>query len=287
MSNEKKIWLIEQYAQKAWTVSLVLSQEAARAGEYGKGYAVVAHEARMLADKMHSYASELRFENANDDMFKNIVNCATMFKFLSVNAAIEILHMVDISMDFNIPKSMSVFAEELRRIAISLGELADENLRKKPLTIPELASHTDTAGTGRFFLYSICGHPLIENADKIIEVVLYPRKAIAEDKTFSIRGEQLPILDCRKLLDIIVSDADEQTVIVINPEGKKSGKNKGLHAVPIDDLDVNAIFYSRLGLPVLPSKKHAFAEYARECWDVVGGDQVVFVDWRKLIEANR
>jgi hypothetical protein len=284
MDNEKKIWLIEQYAQKAWTVSLALLQEAARAGGHGKGYAVVAHEARILADKMYSYVAELRFENNNEDMFKSVIDCATMFKFVSVNAALEILHMVDISMDFNIPKSMSVFAEELRRIAIALTELADRNLRKKPLTILELSSPLDVAGMDSFFLYSICGHPLIENPKRIMEVVLYPRKSITDGKTFTtIRGEDIPILDCHQLLELQYTGTDEQTIIIVNPEGNKS---ENMYAVPIDDLDVNAIFYSRLGRSVSPNKGHAFSNCSRECWDVVGGDQVVFVDWQALVKLH-
>jgi hypothetical protein len=121
MENEKKVWLIEQYAQKAWTVSLTLSQEAARAGAHGKGYAVVAHEARILADKLYEYVENIRFGGGDEAMFKGIKDFAVMFKLLSVNALIEILHKVDVSMEFNIPKSMAVFAEELRRIAKNCG----------------------------------------------------------------------------------------------------------------------------------------------------------------------
>ena len=281
MKNEKRIWLLEQYAQKAWTVSLALSQEAARAGGHGRGYAVVAHEARVLADKMYSYVAQLRFENSDDALFKGIADCATMFKFVSVNASLEILHMVDVSMDFNIPKSMAVFAEELRRIAGSLNELADPSLRKKPLIIPEVSTPSEVAGTNRYFLYSIGGHPLIENTKRILEVILCPRKTI-EEKTFTVRGDEIPILNCHRLLNLDIADSGEQTVIIVNPEGKKPGQTDGLYAVPIDDLDINAIFFTKVGRSVTPEKKHAFADYARECWDVVGGDQVVFVDWKKL-----
>ena len=279
MNKEKKIWLIEQYAQQAWCVSMVLAQEAARAGSHGKGYAVVAHEARSLANKMYSYVAELRFENPSEDVFKKIAGSATMFRFVAINASLEICHMKDVSMDFNIPKSMSVFAEELRKIAISLNELAEENQRTKPMIIPELASPSKAADTDVYFLYSIGGYPLIENPGKIIEVVLYPRKTIAHEKMFSIRGMDIPIIDCQKLMNLRSKvEPDEQTIIIVSPEGKKSGKANELYAVPIDDLDINAVFYSRMGRSAPPNKKHAFAEYAREAWDVVGDDQVMFVD---------
>ncbi len=51
MINDQKIWLLERYAHKAWTVSLVMAQEAARAGDAGRGFAVVADEVRKLAEK--------------------------------------------------------------------------------------------------------------------------------------------------------------------------------------------------------------------------------------------
>ena len=286
MSKEKKIWLIEQYAQQAWSVSMVLAQEAARAGDHGKGYAVVAHEARSLANKMYSYVAELRFENPGEDMFKKIADSATMFRFLAVNAALEILNTKDVSMDFNIPKSMSVFAEELRRIATSLNELADVSLRTKPMIIPELASPSEAAGMDAYFLYSIEGYPLIENPSRIKEVVLYPHNTVTHKKMFSIRGRDIPIIDCRKLMNLRSTvEPDGQTIIIVYPEGKKSGKTNELYAVPIDDLDINAVFYSRMGRSALPNKKHAFAEYARETWDVVGDDQVMFVDWQKLVKS--
>jgi len=278
VENENKIWLIEQYAQKAWTVSLALSQEAARAGRHGKGYAVVAHEARILTDKLYEYVEKIRFGSNDETTFKGIIDFAMMFKYLSVNAAIEILHMVDVSMDFNIPKSMSVFAEELRRLAIKLNELTNENSRKKPLAMPEPASLSEAAGTDSFFLYSICGHPLIENPKKILEIHMVFRRPINEGAmTINLRGEAIPILNCHQLLGLPQEDSDMQTFIIIAPEGKEK-----IYAVPIDDLDVNAIFYSRVGRAVSPKENHAFANYARKCWDVIGGGQVVFVDWQGL-----
>jgi chemotaxis signal transduction protein len=282
MENEKKIWLIEQYAQKAWTLSLVLSQEAARAGSHGKGYAIVAHEARLLADKLHEYAAKVHFDKDGEHMFKGLVDFATMFKFLSVNAALEIMHMADVNMEFNIPKSMSVFAEELRRIAITFNELANPELRAKPLTIPEIAAPSETAGWNSYFIYSIAAQPLIENPMRILEITLAPRHAIAGKEIFTLRGVEIPVIDCCKILNLPQPETEWQTVLIINNDGKLSGCNDNVYAIAIDDLDVNAIFYSRPGRPVEAKKTHAFNQYARECWDVAGDEQVVFADWRKL-----
>lgn len=75
--------------------------------------------------------------------------------------------------------------------------------------------------------------------------------------------------------------------MLINPEGISYGKEDGLYAVPIDDIDVNAIFYSRSGKAIPLKNKHVFTGYSRECWDVVGGDQAVFVDWKRFIEIQQ
>jgi DNA-binding CsgD family transcriptional regulator len=72
---------------------------------------------------------------------------------------------------------------------------------------------------------------------------------------------------------------------MISPEEKNYESGEGIYAVPIDDLDINAIFYSRIGNAVPPKKGHAFFDFARECWDVLGGNQVIFADWKRLIKA--
>jgi len=286
VKSEKKIWLIEQFAHKIWTVSLSLAQEATRAGQHGKGYAVVAHEARILADKLFEYTAEVKFEGADDAMLKGIVDFVVELKFLSVNAAIEIQRVADISMDFNIPKSMAVFAEELRRIASGLNELIGKSVWQKSFTMPELASPSGSDARDCFFFYSISSYPLIENM-KNIEELCYPRKADIEENTLFLRGLKIPIINCFRYFNLPCTsfDADRQTVVIISPEGKIYGGVNEIYAVPIDDLDINAIFYSRIGCAVPPKKGQVFSDFARECWDVSGGDQVIFADWKKLIKA--
>ena len=281
MNNEKKLWLCEQYAQKAWTLSLVLAQEAARAGGHGKGYAVIASEARILADKLFEYTASVRFDRNGAD-FKGIADFAVMLKFLSTNTAFEIMRVAEVNMEFNIPKSMSVFAEEMRRLAGAINELAEKSVWDKPFTIPEMANPSGSNAIGRFFKYSICGHALIENVNLIREVC-YPLRACKEDKTFSLRGQHMPLINFYQRFELPYSgyDAERQTVMIICPDGNPYSD---VYAVPIDDLDIAAIFNSRNGTAVQPQQNHIFAEYARECWDAVGGDQLIFIDWKKFID---
>jgi len=286
MKSEKKIWSIEQFAHKAWTVSLCLAQEAARAGQYGKGYALVAQEARMLADKLFEYTAEIKFEGADDAMLKGIVDFVVELKFLSVNAAIEIQRVADISMDFNIPKSMAILTEELRRIASGLNELIGKSVWQKPFTMPELASLSGSEVRDCFFIYSISNYPLIENMKNVIEVCNL-RKVDIDGNILFLREHKIPIINCFRHFNLPCKNfnPDKQTVVMISPEEKNYETGEGIYAVPIDDLDINAIFYSRIGNAVLPKKGHAFFDFARECWDVLGGNQVIFADWKKLIKA--
>ena len=274
----KKLWLCEQYAQKAWTLSLVLAQEAARAGAHGKGFAVVASEARMLADKLFEYAASVRFDRNGTD-FKGIADFAVMLKFLSTNAMFEIMRVAETNMEFNIPKSMAVFADEMRNLAHNINELAEKTAWDKPFTIPEMANPSRSTAIGHFFKYSINGYSLIENANLIREVCLTQRADI-EGESFSIRGQKMPVINFYKRLELPY-DAERQTVMIVCLNGNPWGN---VFAVPIDDLDISAIFTSRNGIAVQPQKDHKFAGFSRECWDAVGNDQFIFIDWKKFIE---
>jgi len=82
-----------------------------------------------------------------------------------------------------------------------------------------------------------------------------------------------------------------QTVMIINPDYEKyqhpvAGLWDVPYAVPIDDLDVNTIFHSRIACSVPPKTGGVFAGLARECWDVSGGDQLIFLDWQKLLHQT-
>ena len=285
MTSEKKIWLCEQYAQKAWTLSLGFAQEAGRSGHFGRGYAVVAEEARTLANRLFDYTAKAKFENAGADDFKGVADFALMTGFLAVNTMIEMLRVNPVISDMSINKSIAVLAEDLRRLAYEISALADTRVWEKPFVLPEITAPLKSTGsTDFFFRFSIGGIPLVENAANIMEVLYGIRKADAQGDTLSPRGKKMPNLNLYKRFNLPYEGLDMQTVMVIRPEGTSYlGDIDGICAVPIDDLDISTIFQSKIGYAAPPKPDNVFAPFARECWDVTGGDQLMFIDWQRLI----
>ena len=287
MTIEKKIWLCEQCAQKVWTLSSGLAQEAGRSGHFGRGFAVVAQEVRNLANKLFDYAAIVRFDGASDKLPGYIQDAALQMRFLSANAQLEILRVNPIVHDMTVNKSMAVLADDLHNLSMEIFALADDRAGENDFVLPEVLSPIKSSGTfDYFFRFSIGGIPLVENTANVREV-LYPPKADAESETIGIRGVTIPRIDCYRRFHLSHTsyDSERQTVMIVRPEGTRYlGDAEGLFAVPIDDLDECAVFSSRIGYAVPPESEHIFSNYARECWDAVGGGQLFFVDWQKLKE---
>lgn len=285
MNNDKKIWLCEQYAQKAWTLSLSFAQEAGRIGHFGRGYAVVAEETRNLANRLFEYTSKAKFENNEKDELKGIVEFAFQIGLLSINTTVEILRVNPIVTDMSTNKSMAVLAEDLRNLALDINALSDKHVWQTKFVLPEIATPLRSTYTMDFFFrFSIGGIALVENTANIVEI---HSDLPTEGDAFDLRGNILPIINCYQRFNLAHKGFDEkkQTFMIIQPDGAGITKisQEDMFAVPIDDLDINTIFSSRIGHPVPPQAGHVFADYSRECWDAVGGGQLMFVDWGKLI----
>ena len=298
MTREKKIWLCEQYAQKEWTLSSNIAQEAVSAGRLGKGYAVVAEETRRLADNLFDYVAKARFDG-NDSDFKGITDFALATGFLSVNAAIEALGVEDSERGI---ENMLIFVEDLRNISLGLRELTGAKAPSSaampdvtsaayisPYVMPEIASPiTSSRKADWFFRFSAGGIALAENTANLVEIC-NARKADVGGDTFSPRGlpqSRVPLINLSKRFGLQSgnANADWQPVMIVCPDGQRFGKRDGFYAVLIDDLDINAIFRSRIGYNAQPPEEHKLRNHTRECWDVVGGEQIVFLDWHSLID---
>ena len=174
-------------------------------------------------------------------------------------------------------------------MALALNDLADKpvSVWQKPFVLPEIISPIKSSRKIDFFFrFSIGGVPFVENALNVIEVCC-PPKADTTGKIFSLRGMEIPMVDCFQRFNLSCSSLDpaRQTVIIIHPDyGGYYGHRDGECAVMVDDLDVNTIFQSRIAYSVPPKTSGVFTDFTRECWDVVGGDQLIFMDWEKLIQ---
>jgi len=207
---------------------------------------------------------------------------------LNINAILEILH-VEVADEIGINnKGFAVCADDVRDLALALNDLADKpvSVWQKPFVLPEIISPIKSSRKSDFFFrFSIGGVPLVENALNVVEVCC-SRKADTTGEIFSLREIKMPIIDCFRRFNLSCASLDpaRQTVMIINPDGGSYGSWDGKYAVLVDDLDVNALFRSRPAYSVPPKTGGAFADFTRECWDVVGGDQLMFMDWQKLIK---
>ena len=282
MTNEKKLWLCEQYAQKAWALSLSLAQEAARANQLGKGYAVIAREARGLCDKLLAYVAEAKFGNGGEKLLKEILDFTLTTGFLSVNATLEMLRVNPMLSDMSINKSMAVLVEELRMLSIEigseLGALPGARVWQKSYILPEVISPLKSSGkTDFFFRFSIGGFPFAENTANVQEVRYHTLNV--EGDTLNLRGLEMPVINCYRHFNLPRTEPGKfgDSMMIIQHDGTDK-----VYAVLIDCLDINAIFSSRIGCNVPYKADNVFSKYTRECWDVAGDDQLAFVDWEKL-----
>ena len=110
MTNEHKIWLCERYANDAWNLSLNLAQEAARSGHFGKGYAIIAEETRVLATKLYDYVEGIKFNGQSDETNVGIKNFAFMLNYLSFNATLEVMRVYPMNSS-NTNKTMAFFMD--------------------------------------------------------------------------------------------------------------------------------------------------------------------------------
>jgi chemotaxis signal transduction protein len=277
MNKEKKIWLFEQYAHKSWVIAISLTTEAARVGgKVGEGLAVVAEECRKLAIKIASDVGEVRFEGGKDDDFRGIADAAFQMNLLALNANLENYRM-RAAAEKSDYRSMSVCVEEIRALACSIINLLEkpESTNDKP--IPEVIAPLKSAEISDYFLqYSIGGIPFAENLNYIKEIN-YPEKITS--KIWNLRGLEVPVIDLYKRFKLKEVEGDRQTVMILGLNGSQSHDN--IYAVPVDG--VYGIFISKIGYNVPPKAGHAFADYTRECWDVIGDDQLLFIDWQKFI----
>jgi len=289
MTTEKKLYLCEQYAHKLWALGMGLGQEAARAGSFGRGYAVVAHETRILADNLFEYVTKARFEGENPELFNEVTGLALEMFYLSINTELEVTHVCDTGNEMATNKAVVVSAGMLRSIAIALIELGDSSfLQGKSSVLAEItAPLTSTHKSDNYLRFSIGGVPFVECISNVIEIISYRGFCTDGGDFIAPRGMKLPVLNCYKKFGLTrkASETDFQPTIIVHPDFSKfiEGNYDNMYAVMVDEMDDGAIISSQIGTPVTAQGGHALMKFTRECWDAVGGGQFQFLDWGRLI----
>jgi len=278
MNKEKKIWLFEQYALKMWTLAINLTQEAARiGGNAGASMAVIAEECRHLSQKITAYVGEVRFHGGKDEEFKGIADAALQMNLLALNGNLESCR-IKLYAEQSDYRSLSVATEEIRALACQISSLCSEQ-KHTPTIIPETIAPLKSIDKSDFFIqYSIGGIPFIESVG-IVSNVEYPAKSAIDGDIFNLRGLDVRVIDLYKKFNLQKDESDRQTVIILCLD-KNNYKNE-VYLVPVDG--VYGIVDLKIGYNVPPKAGHAFADYTRECWDAVGGDQFIFIDWDKFM----
>ncbi len=289
MTLEKKLWRLEKIADRTFHLSISLATEAMRAGKDGAGYGVIAQETRNFSNRISHFVDEAKFSE-NDGLDEKLVGvvmeAALMMNFLTINTMIEITRVNNSDeSNFNSPNNtIAVYAEEIRRLCIELTDMLDGETKEK-LCTPEVLNPIKSTDKKLFMLqFSIGGVPLVENLRFIKEVVFVTPK-IVKDGQLNLRGRLVPIIDCygKFSLPLPQNKIGYHTHMIVTPDLDKN--HEKMYAVAVDNLDIDAIFKSRIGYNVVPNCENKLAQYARECWDATEGCQMVLADWDKLYKG--
>ena len=281
MTIEKKLYICEQYANKLSVISMGLMQEAARAGNFGRGYAVVAREVSVMSERLASHTAAVKFDGA--DLFDGIINLALQMSCLATNCMIEIIRTCETDNTMSNNKAITVFADQLLKVAHGLNELEGGKLWQRPYTLPEAAAPiTSSSKSASFIKLSAGGVEFAENVLNVREVFYLGKESLKSGEV-EIRGMKLPLVDLFAKFNLApLDDGENRPIAVINPDYSGRTTDK-CFAIAVDAPDINAIFYSKIGRAVELDGGSKFSGYARECWDAVGGGQMVFMDWDMVL----
>lgn len=266
----KTLWKLGRISDKLWLIASSIAMEACKWGTDGRNFAVVADETRNVAEKISSLVESSLFEN--EDIKQGVIeDMVTQLSYLTINVAIEAQRSGQRG------KAVAICAEDTRNLVFELIELVDGKKQFDHTPPPYSAKVMSSIDNKVCFMkFTIDGYEIIENLNFIQEVV---SNKIEHDKTHvMLRGSNIPIIDCFSLLGKQKDDAFY--VILRTPWAKKNE----IYAVAIDELGVNAIFYSSVGIPFTPDKSMALSEYVRECWEAADSEPFRFMNWPAMVK---
>lgn len=284
MFEINKPYRYQVYAERVWTLSTDLMLEAARLGRDGKGYAVVAHEARMFAEYLASLAEKAAQAGSGD--VEILTHMARNCGLLSMNLNLETIHVYETDAAcVSVSKAGAVLAEEIRILAADLTALLTGTRPDEPEFLEVSNPLTSVMASNNFFRFSIGGRNFVENIAFIKEFC--SDVPLDENGTaLRLRGMTLPVVDARTQLGIAGYDSPSSERAYFVAETRYCAESR-LFAARVDALGYGhyaVINQTRIGTPEPLSPENAALQgYIRDCWNTTDGQQMLFIDWNMLL----
>jgi hypothetical protein len=251
-----------------WLLAAMAATQAAPMGSNGRGFAVIAEEARIITEKMNTVLDRTSFDG--EELNKNmIIDLAFHLKLLALNAAIE-AYQLDVA-----GKQVAVCAEEIRVLACCITQLVDvqseENARREANPWPKNPL-TSVNQSYCFLSFKIAGITVYENLDNIREVV--SNYFAEKEGVLQLRKRSYPVIYGSKSPG---SDSKHLYWVILQTPWAAQDVT---YAVAAED--INAIYASPIGTSAAASDEMPLAKYVRECWDNKNGEPFYFMDWSQM-----
>ncbi|MCL1843180.1 MAG: hypothetical protein FWF79_05155 [Defluviitaleaceae bacterium] len=267
----KTLWKLQTTGERLWLMSNMIAQQAAVLGSDGRGIAVVADEARKMANKYQKIVERSLFEGEeiNPDIIRK---AAFHLNLLALNSAIECENIGLRS------KPAAVCVEDIRNLAYDISVLFDEDKTEEsgyhgstPITKDRIKSVNESKG---FLLLNIAGVYVTELITNVKEICWGEEHL---DTCYNLRGREIPLIDAYKMLGIPCGKRTTYTYVILNTPWATQNK---LYAVAAE---VICIFYSTIGTAKVAPDNTPLAEYIREYWESENDMPFLFMDWPKMI----
>jgi len=265
----KILWKLQTTGERLWLMSNMIAQQAAVLGSDGRGIAIVADEARKMANKYQKIVEQSLFED--EEINLDIIRRAAFhLNLLALNSVIECENIGLRS------KPAAVCVEDIRNLAYDISVLFDENSAKEygyhgSTAIPKCRIKSVNESKG-FLLLNIAGVYVTELITNVKEVCWGVEHI---DTFYKLRNREISLIDGYKMLG--KPHEKRTTYVILNTPWATQNK---LYAVAAE---VACIFFSTIGTPGSAPGNTPLAEYTREYWESENDMPFLFMDWSKMI----
>ena len=263
---ERKHWKLQQIGERLWSLSAMMSLEAAGLAEDGKGMAIVAEETRNLTKRWCALVERAIFDNEEINSTTAVPSILTQIQFLAINGAIEACRLYEKG------KRAAVCADVIHTLASEVAEILEEKPQNTLFGFTAGWPKTPLASS-RDYLEMLCfdvaGVSVVENMRFVLEVVTPEIKQNSDKTKLTLRGTEIDIIDCGKAFGQPIQNPS--FVIIHTPWAAKNQ----LYAIATSN--ITGIIRTPHGTPVAQTAQ----KFVRECWENENDENVpfYFMDW--------